>query len=138
MSLESILEKIGQQAQSERDRILDETRERAQKIAAESEQATKDQAKLLLADVAQEAELEAHRLVTQARLQKKLRILSLKKSLVEEVLDAAFARIDPHAVSMKRQIVSKEGVMEESLDQATLKQELRPQLENFIADLLKI
>ena len=138
MSLESILEKIGQQAQSERDRILDETRERAQKIAAESEQAAKNQVKLLLADVAQEAELEAHRLVTQARLQKKLRILSLKKSLVEEVLDAAFARIDPHAVSMKRQIVSKEGVMEESLDQATLKQELRPQLENFIADLLKI
>ena len=138
MSLESILEKIGQQAQSERDHILDETRERAQKIKAESEQAAKDQVELLLADVSQEAELDARRLVTQARLQKKLRIVSLKKSLVEEVLDAAFERIDPHAVSMKRQIVSKEGVKEESLDQATLKQELRPQLENFIADLLKI
>ena len=138
MSLESILEKIGQQAQSDRDRILDESRKRADKVKAESEQAAQVQVELLLADAAQEADLEAHRLVTQARLQKKLRILSLKKSLVEEVLDSAFVQIDPHAISMKRQIISKDGIREETLDQATLKQELRPQLENFIADLLKI
>lgn len=138
MSLESILEKIGQQAQSDRDRILNESRERADKVKAEAEQETKAQAELLFKTAAQEADLEAHRLITQARLQKKLQILSLKKSLVGEVLDSAFAQLDPKAISVKKQIISKEGVREESLDQATLKQELRPQLENYIADLLKI
>jgi vacuolar-type H+-ATPase subunit E/Vma4 len=138
MSLDSILEKIGQQAQSDRDRILNESRERADKVKAEAEQETKAQAELLFKTTAQEADLEAHRLITQARLQKKLQILSLKKSLVGEVLDSAFAQLDPKAISVKKQIISKEGVREESLDQATLKQELRPQLENYIADLLKI
>lgn len=138
MSLESILEKIGQQAQSDRDRILNESRERADKVKAEAEQETKAQAELLFKTAAQEADLEAHRLITQARMQKKLQILSLKKSLVGEVLDSAFAQLDPKAISVKKQIISKEGVREESLDQATLKQELRPQLENYIADLLKI
>lgn len=138
MSLESILEKIGQQAQSDRDRILNESRERADKVKAEAEQETKAQAELLFKTAAQEADLEAHRLITQARMQKKLQILSLKKSLVGEVLDSAFAQLDPKAISVKKQIIGKEGVREESLDQATLKQELRPQLENYIADLLKI
>ncbi len=138
MSLESILEKIGQQAQSDRERILSESLERAEKIKADSEQEAKDQAELLLETGAQEADLEAHRLITQARLQKKLQILSLKKSLVGEVLDSAFAQLDPKAISMKRQIISKEGVREESLDQANIKLELRPHLENFIAELLKI
>jgi hypothetical protein len=41
-------------------------------------------------------------------------------------------------VSLKRLVVLKDGSREEPLDRETLKQELRPQLEGYIAELLKI
>ena len=138
MSLESILEKIGREAQAERERIIRESRDRAEKLRSEAEQEAEEQVEQLLRESEREAELEAHRLVTQARLQKKLQLLALKKELVDEVLDQAFAQQAPSAISLKRLIVLKEGVREESLDPETLKKELRPQLEGFIADLLKI
>ncbi len=138
MSLESILEKIGREAQAERERFIRESRDRAEKLRSEAEQEAEEQVGQLLRESAREAELESHRLVTQARLQKKLRLLALKKELVEEVLNQAFARQASSALSLKRQIVLKEGVREETLDRETIKKELRPQLEGFIAGLLKI
>lgn len=137
MSLESILEKIGREAQAERERIIRESREKAEKLRSEAELEAQKQSAQLLKESAREAELEAHRLVTQARLQKRLRLLSLKKKLVDEVLDQAFDRQAESAVSLKRQVVLKEGIREETLDRETLKQELRPQLEGYIAELLK-
>lgn len=137
MSLESILEKIGREAQAERERIIRESREKAEKLRSEAELEAQKQSAQLLKESAREAELEAHRLVTQARLQKRLRLLSLKKELVDEVLDQAFDRQAEGAVSLKRQVVLKEGIREETLDRETLKQELRPQLEGYIAELLK-
>jgi len=137
MSLESILEKIGREAQAERERIISESREKAEKLGSEAELEAQKQSAQLLKESAREAELEAHRLVTQARLQKRLRLLSLKKELVDEVLDQAFERQAESAVSLKRQVVLKEGIREEILDRETLKQELRPQLEGYIAELLK-
>ncbi len=137
MSLESILEKIGREAQAERERIIRESREKAEKLRSEAELEAQKQSAQLLKESAREAELEAHRLVTQARLQKRLRLLSLKKELVDEVLDQAFDRQAESAVSLKRQVVLKEGIREETLDRETLKQELRPQLEGYIAELLK-
>ena len=137
MSLESILEKIGREAQAERERIIRESREKAEKLRSEAELEAQKQSAQLLKESAREAELEAHRLVTQARLQKRLRLLSLKKELVDEVLDQAFDRQAEGAVSLMRQVVLKEGIREEILDRETLKQELRPQLEGYIAELLK-
>ncbi len=137
MSLESILEKIGREAQAERERIIRESREKAEKLRSEAELEAQKQSAQLLKESAREAELEAHRLVTQARLQKRLRLLSLKKKLVDEVLDQAFDRQTESAVSLKRKVVLKEGIREETLDRETLKQELRPQLEGYIAELLK-
>ena len=138
MSLESILEKIRSEARTKRDRILGETRERAEKLRAEAERELESQVDRLLRDAEQTSELEAHRLVTQARLQKKLHLLELKKSLVDEVLDQAFAQQEAVAPSLKRQVVRKDGVSEEPLDRAALRQELRPQLESYIASLLKL
>jgi len=137
MSLESILEKIGREAQAERERIIHESREKAEKLRSEAELEARKQSAQLLKESAREAELEAHRLVTQARLQKRLRLLALKKELVDEVLDQAFDRQAEGAVSLKRQVVLKQGIREEILDRETLKQELRPQLEGYIAELLK-
>ena len=138
MSLESILEKIRREAQAERERFIRESRDRAEKLRSEAELEAEEQVGQLLRESAREAELESLRLVTHARLQKKLRLLALKKELVDEVLNQAFARQASSVLSLKRQIVLKEGVREEALDRETLKKELRPQLEGFIADLLKI
>jgi vacuolar-type H+-ATPase subunit E/Vma4 len=138
MSLESILEKIGREAQAERDKIIHESRDRAEKLKEEARREAEEQAVQLLHESDREARLEAHRLVTQARLQKRLRLLSLKKDLVDAVLEQAFSSQVSSSVSLKRQVVLKEGVREETLDRETVKQELRPQLEGFIADLLKI
>jgi vacuolar-type H+-ATPase subunit E/Vma4 len=138
MSLESILEKIGREAQAERDKIIHESRDRAEKLKEEARREAEEQAAQLLHESDREARLEAHRLVTQARLQKRLRLLALKKDLVNTVLEQAFSTQVSSSVSLKRQVVLKEGVREEALDRETLKQELRPQLEGFIADLLKI
>ncbi len=138
MSLESILDKIGREAQAEREGIIRESREKAEQLRSEAELEAGELSQRLLKESAREAELEAHRLVTQARLQKRLRLLSLKKELVDKVLDQAFERQDEDAVSLKRLVVLKQGVREETLDRETLKQELRPQLEGYIAQLLKI
>ncbi len=138
MSLESILDRIRREAQDERDRILNESREKAEKIKAEAEQEARKQAEILLKQAGREDELEAHRLVTKARLEQKLHILELKKQLVEEVMEKAFAQLPPEILSLKRQIVLKDGTQEEDLDAARLKQELRPHLENYVADLLKL
>ena len=138
MSLESILEKIGREAQAERERIIRESRDRAEKLKSEAEQEAGEQVDQLLRESVREAVLEAHRLVTQARLQKKLRLLALKKELIDEVLEQAFSQQTSSALSLKRHIVLKEGVREEALDQGTIKKELRPRLESFIAALLKI
>ena len=137
MSLESILEKIGREAQAERERIIRESREKAEKLRSEVELEAQKHSEQLLKESAREAELEAHRLVTQARLKKRLRLLALKKELVDEVLNQAFERQAEGSVSLKRQVVLKEGIREEILDRETLKQELRPQLESYIAELLK-
>jgi vacuolar-type H+-ATPase subunit H len=138
MSLESILEKIRLEAQEERERIIRESQARAEKIRAEAEQEARRQAEILLQQAGREDELEAHRLVTQARLEQKLHLLDLKKQLVEEVLEKAFAQLSPGTLALKRQIVLKEGVREETLEVDRLKQELRPHLENHVAVLLKL
>ena len=138
MSLESILDKIGREAQAEREGIIRESREKAEQLRSEAEREADELSQRLLKESAREAELAAHRLVTQARLQKRLRLLSLKKELVDKVLDQAFELQEEDAVSLKRLVVLKQGVREETLDRETLKQELRPQLEGYIAQLLKI
>ena len=138
MSLESILEKIGREAQAERERIIRESREKAEQLRSQAETEAGELSQQLLAESAREAELEAHRLVTQARLQKRLRLLSLKKELVDEVLDLAFERRAEDTVSLQRLVVLKQGSREEPLDRETLKQELRPELEAYIVELLKI
>ena len=138
MSLESILEKIGREAQAEREKIIRDSRDKAEKLKSEAAREAEEAAARLLEESEREAELEAHRLVTQARLHKKLELLALKKELVDEVMNRAFSSQDSSALALKRQVVLKDGVHEEAVDRETLKQELRPRLEGFIAELMKL
>ena len=77
-------------------------------------------------------------MVTQARLEKRIKILRCKKDLIDEVLDKAFQGQKAVKIDLKRKIIQKEGELEESIDQQKLKQELRPRLEKDIAEVLKI
>ena len=85
-----------------------------------------------------QGQLEASRLVTQARLETKMDILTRKKELVLEVLEKAFKKKDFEKRGLKRTIVTKEGEKEESFDASRVKEELRSRLESGIIEVLGI
>jgi len=138
MSLEKILDKILEEARSEAEHILLESRQKAEEITQNARKHGEMQASAILEQAERQGNLEASRLVTQARLEKRIKILSCKKDLIDEVLDKAFQKQKGDKIGMKRKIIRKDGELEEFVDQEKLKQELRPKLEKDIAEVLKI
>lgn len=138
MSLEKIVAKILDDARAEAERITAEGGRRAEAIRDEAEQQAEQQAGLLLRDAEREAHLEAVRIVTQARLERKIELLAARKALVAEVLERAFAKASLENRRLTRTVISRDGVKEETLDRARLMEELAPAMENLIVDILKI
>ncbi len=138
MSLEKILDKIIDDASAEADKILVESREKAGKIKEEAEKNAAELADELVDEAKRKGQLEASRLITQARLETKIIILSRKKELIQEVMEKAFQRKILGEKGLKRTIITKEGEREESFDEARLKEELRSRLENEIVEILGI
>lgn len=136
--METIIEKILADARTEAGKIVQESREKADKIR----EAARAEASELARSVIQEAErrgnLEASRLLTQARLESRLKILSLKKTLVDEVLDKAIQKKGLEAKKLKRKVILKDGEREEAYDLSRLREELRAKLEKFILEALGI
>jgi len=95
-------------------------------------------AEALVAEAERQGQLEASRLVTQARLETKIDILSRKKKLALEVLEKAFKKKDFEKRGMKRKIITKEGEKEEPFDASRIKEELRSKLESEIIEVLGI
>ena len=138
MSLKKILEKIVAEAQDKAEAIIAESEAKAEEIKASARKEAGRVAESYLTEARRQAEMEAGRRVTQARLQRKIQLLACKKELIDEVLEKAFAQGTQGKITLTRTVVFKDGEKEESWDPEMLKLELRPQLENFIADLLKI
>jgi len=138
MSLENILKKIINDAQAEADRIILESQKKAAEIKEKARKEASDLAEALVKEAERQGHLEASRIITQARLEKKINILSRKKGLIEEVLEKAFQRGARGKKELKRKIIMKEGEREESYDEEKLKEELRSMLENEILEALKI
>jgi V/A-type H+-transporting ATPase subunit E len=138
MSLERILEKILEEARAEADKIVKEGLQKAEEIKENARKRGGEQARALLEEVERQAQLDASRIITQAHLERKIKILSCKKDLIEEILDRVFRKLDLKGESLKRTIIMKEGEKEEALDLEELKQQLRPNLEKEIAEVLKI
>jgi V/A-type H+-transporting ATPase subunit E len=138
MSLEKILQRIVDDAQAEAERIIQENKMKGEEIKEKSRQEASELADSLLEMSERKANLEASRLITQARLEGRLNLLSSKKKLIEEVLERAFQIEGLQEKRMKKEIVLKEGKREESFDEEKLKDELRPLLEGYIAKVLKI
>ena len=138
MSLEKILQRIEKDAQLESRRIILENEKKAKQIKENARKEASELAKTLLKEAEREAQLEASRLITQARLERKINLLARKKDLIEEVLDRAFRSESLEKKGLKKKIILKDGEREESFDQEKLKEELRPALENYIVEVLKI
>jgi len=138
MSLEKILERILAGAQTEADKFIKESHRKADEIREKAHQQGKEQAEALLEEVERQGRLEASRLVTQARLDKRIKILACKKELIDKVLDRTFQKERIEEKGLKQKIIMKDGEKEVSFDQEKLKQDLRPRLENEIAEVLKI
>lgn len=138
MSLEKIVEKVLADAQAEADRIIKESHLKGDEIKEKARQQGQEHAEALLEEVERQGRLEANRLITQARLEKRIKILACKKELIDEVLHRAFQREKFEEKGLKQKIIMKDGEKEVLFDQEKLKQELRPRLENVIIEELKI
>lgn len=139
MSLERILEKIEAEAQAQIKTIITESEAKAAEIKAAALKEAEEAAESYLKEARLQAELEAGRRVTHARLQRKLQLLACKKELIDEVLDKAFSQgTHKGKITLTRTVVFKQEEKEEVWDPEMLKKELRPRLENFIAELLKL
>lgn len=138
MSLEDIIQKISQDAEEEAGGIIQESAQKAEAIKKEAKREAKARGEILVKEEERMGELEAHRITTQARLEKKLYMLSLKKELVDEVLEQAFRMAGTESKTLTKTVVLKEGEIKESYDRDKLQEEIRPQLEKDIAEVLKI
>ena len=138
MSLERIIEKILAEAGGEADRITAESREKAEGIRRAAREESGRLAGRILQAAEREGNLEASRILTQARLEKRVQILSRKRELVEEVLRNAMADPALSKKGMKRKIVMKQGEREEDIDSAGLADDLRIKLEKFILEALNL
>ena len=138
MSLENILQKISEDAQAEVNTIIDESKAKAEEIKDQARNKALSQSEALLLEEERKGKLEASRLVTQARLQKKLDILTCKKDLIDAVLVKAFQMERFDGSSLKRKIILKDGEREESFDEQKMMDEIRPQLEKYICEVLDL
>jgi|GEM_PF-324081 len=138
MSLEKIIERIMSDARAESERIVAESRRKAAEVRAAAEKEAAERAAAYIRAAEREASLQANRILAQARLEKKISVLRQKRELLDEVLAAAFNNIAPEEISLKRQVVVKNGTREEPLDRSRLIEELRPRLEREILKALKI
>lgn len=138
MSLETIIEKILSDAGAEAEGIMDDHRAKARAIKEEAEEAAAAHAADILRNAEREGRLEGGRILTRARLDRRIALLEARQSLVTEVMGKAFAGKLPKEGTLKREVVLKDGVREEEFSRDRLMEELRPKLENDIAEILEI
>jgi vacuolar-type H+-ATPase subunit E/Vma4 len=138
MSLEKILNTIIEYAQAEAVAIVKESQSKAEEIKETVRKEALELAEALHAEEERQGRLEASRLITQARLEGRIDILSTKKEIIEDVLAKALDKERSSIEKLKRQIIMKEGEREEAFNESRLLDEIRPQLEKFINDALKL
>jgi vacuolar-type H+-ATPase subunit H len=138
MSLEKILEKIIDDAQNEADDIILESKKKAEEIKEKARNEASNLLDAMVKEAERQGQLEASRIVTKARLEKKINALARKKELIEEALEKAFQKGAKGKKGLKRKVIMKEGESEEPYDEEKLKEELRSKLESEILEALKI
>ncbi len=138
MSLDIIIAKVLDDARAEAGRILADDRRKADGLRAEEAHRAEGQAEVVRREAEAEAALEAGRIVTQARLERRIELLVARKALVNEAIERALAKSPFRDRALSKIIVSRDGETVEPFDRAKLLEEIRPGLENAIAEILKI
>jgi hypothetical protein len=138
MSLDIIIAKVLDDARAEAGRIQAEDRRKADELRTEEARRTEGQADAVRREAEGEAALEAGRIVTQARLERRIDLLAARKALVNEALERALAMNPLGYRALSKTVVSRNGETEEPFDRAKLLEEIRPGLEYAIAEILKI
>jgi vacuolar-type H+-ATPase subunit E/Vma4 len=138
MSLEKILNTIIEDAQAEAVEIVKESQRKAEEIKEAARRDAEGLASAIRAEEERSGRLEASRLVTQARLEGRIGILSTKKEIIEDILTEALSRERSGIKTLKRTIILKEGEKEEAFDESKLLEKIRPQMEKLISETLKL
>jgi vacuolar-type H+-ATPase subunit H len=138
MSLETIVDRILGDARAEAERIVSDARAKAEAAKEEARANASRLADELLKQAEKEGRLEASRIVTQARLEKKIEILGVRRELIAEVLKRAFEKQAGAGGSLRKTVILKAGEKEEAFSREMLLDEIHPKLETIVLDLLKI
>jgi vacuolar-type H+-ATPase subunit H len=138
MGLNDILKKINSQGEAEAYKIIEESRNKAKQIKTNAEQEAFKEADIYLVEEQRRAEMEATRILTQARLDKRMKILFFKKEIINRVMDKAFEQAVKGEQTLKKQVIMKDGEKQSVLDREKVKDELRPVIEGLIAEDLKL
>jgi len=138
MGLDDILKKISSQGEAEARQVIDESRNKAEQIKAHAELEAFKEADIYLAEEKHRAEMEATRIRTQARLDKRMKILVFKKEIINKVMDEAFDQALKGEKALQIQVIMKDGEKQSVLDREKIKDELRPVIEGLIAEDLKL
>ncbi|MFO7981381.1 MAG: hypothetical protein R6V00_11215 [Candidatus Aminicenantes bacterium] len=138
MGLDEILKKISSQGESEAHKVVEESQEKAKQIKKNAEMEASQEAEEYLLLEKRRAEMEATRIMTQARLDKKMKILFYKKEIISQILDEAFDQALKGKKGLKKTVVMKDGEKQSALDKKRIKDELRPEMEGQIAEDLKL
>jgi len=136
MGLEGILEEIHSTALQKKQRILEEGHHQAEAILARARREAEREAARLRDNLLEKAKIEAQQIVTQARLQSKLRLLELKKQLIRQVFEAGFTQIKAQVSPPQRVIVSPQGEEKVDFDEEKWPEELLELLEKKISEAL--
>jgi vacuolar-type H+-ATPase subunit E/Vma4 len=138
MSLEKILNTIIEDAQAEAVEIVKESQSKAEDIKAVARREAEESAAAIHAEEERLGRLEASRLITQARLEGRIDILSNKKKIIDDILNEALDRERSGIKALKKTIVLKRGEREEAFDESRLLEKIRPQMEKLVSDALKL
>lgn len=138
MSLEKIIENIIREAEEEAEKLRSAGRAAAEKLVATSKEEAEKKAARLRQQAEQDGQVEALRILSQARLEKKLALLTARRKWVDMVLEKAMEAADIKRQIIKRTIVTREGLAEEKIAEDKFKEELRLRYEKQILKLLGI
>ncbi len=138
MGLEDIINNIIKEAEEEAEKLRQNARATADKLIASSREEAEKKAAQLQRQAEQEGQVEALRILSQARLGKKLALLAARRKWVDMVLNKAGEEAGLHDQTVKRLIVTREGLEEEKVAEDRFKEDLRLRLEKQILELLGI
>lgn len=138
MGVDNIISNIIKEAEEEAEKLRQNARATAEKLIITSREEAEKKAAKLRQQAEQEGQVEALRILSQARLEKKLALLAARRKWVDMVLNKASEEAGLQNQIIKRLIVTRQGLEEEKITEERFKEDLRLRYEKQILKLLGI